>query len=106
MTHTPHISPAQVKHIANLAQIPISENETKTLSDAFEETLKIIENLKTVDVTAVEITNQVTNLENVLRDDKIEPERMFSQDQSLQNASQKYQGYFVVPRLIDTESQS
>lgn len=106
MTNKQHITPTQVQHIANLAQIPISQDETRSLSDAFEETLTVIENLKTIDVANVETTHQVTNLENILRADEVNTERMFTQEEALANAPQVFQGYFVVPRLIDTESTS
>lgn len=106
MTNTHIISPQQVKHIAHLAQIPIDDDEASELSSAFEETLQVIENLKKVDVDQVETTHQVTGLENILREDTVDEKRMLTQEEALQNAEQTHQGYFVVPRLIDTESTS
>ncbi len=95
------ITTTQIKHIATLASIPISTSEEEKLRDAFEETLDVISELQSVDVTGVEPTHQVTGLENVLREDKINEKNMFSQKDALKNAKKTYNGYFVVPRIID-----
>lgn len=90
-----------VKHIAQLSNIPITESEAQSLQVAFDETLATVANLQDVDVTGVEPTHQVTGLENVLRDDVIDDSRTFSQDEALANAKESYNGYFVVPRIIE-----
>ena len=95
------ITTTQIKHIANLASIPITKNEEISLRDAFEETLDTIAELQSVDVEGVEPTNQVTGFENVLREDIINEENMFSQVDALKNAKKTHEGYFVVPRIID-----
>ncbi|NCN87275.1 MAG: Asp-tRNA(Asn)/Glu-tRNA(Gln) amidotransferase subunit GatC [Candidatus Pacebacteria bacterium] len=95
------ITTAQIKHIAELAFIPITEEEENSLIDAFEETLDVISELQSVDVSGVEPTSQVTGFENVLREDIINKENMFSQADALKNAKETYDGYFVVPRIID-----
>lgn len=95
------ITTTQIKHIATLASIPISTIEEEKLRDAFEETLDVISELQSVDVTGVEPTHQVTGLENVFREDKINEKNMFSQKDALKNAKKTYNGYFVVPRIID-----
>ena len=101
---TNKISPTQVKHIAKLAQIPVTDSETVEFSQAFEETLGVIQNLKSLNVDNIETTHQVTGLENILREDKIDAKRMFTQQEALANASQTHNGFFVVPRLIDNEN--
>ncbi|MBP7740999.1 Asp-tRNA(Asn)/Glu-tRNA(Gln) amidotransferase subunit GatC [Candidatus Woesebacteria bacterium] len=95
------ITTTQIKHIATLASIPISTSEEEKLRHAFEETLDVISELQSVDVTGVEPTHQVTGLENILREDKINEKNMFSQKDALKNAKKTYNGYFVVPRIID-----
>lgn len=99
------VTTKQIKHIAKLANIPVTDQEEKTLAQAFNETLDIIDELKTVDVSGVEPTHQVTGLENVTREDVITVSRMFSQKQALANASRTHQGYFVVPRVIDEKDE-
>lgn len=100
MKHTTTITTAQVSHIAELAHIPITQQEAQKLSDAFEETLDTFAVLKSVDTAGVEPTNQVTGLENVLREDIALPEQSFSQQQALANAQRTHKGYFVVKRIL------
>ncbi len=92
-----------VKHIAQLAHIPITDQEEKALEVAFEETLVVVNQLKEVDVTGVDPTSQVTGLENVWREDVVRPEDTFTQAEALSNAKKTYQGYFVVPQVIDQD---
>ncbi len=88
-------------HIAQLSNIPITEEEAVNLQTAFEETLKTVSTLHEVDVTGVEATHQVTGLENVLREDVVDDSRTFSQEEALANAKVTDKGYFVVPRIIE-----
>ncbi|MBW7956172.1 Asp-tRNA(Asn)/Glu-tRNA(Gln) amidotransferase subunit GatC [Patescibacteria group bacterium] len=92
-----------VSHVAKLANIPISDQEEKNLELAFEETLAVVEQLQTVDVSGVEPTFQVTGLENVMRDDVVDDRRMFTQAQALANAKATHDGYFVVPQVISQD---
>ena len=93
----------QVKHVGDLAQIPVSEKETKTLAKDFSETLAVIDNLQSVDTKAVEPTHQVTNLENIWREDKVDRTRMLSQEEALSNAKKTHQGFFVVKQLLENK---
>lgn len=99
------ITSNQVNHIAHLANIPVTAAEESALSKAFNETLDVVDKLKNVDVKNVEPTHQVTGLENVTRADEVKTDRTFTQAQALANAQKKYQGYFVVPRVIDEKDE-
>ncbi|MBI5122869.1 Asp-tRNA(Asn)/Glu-tRNA(Gln) amidotransferase subunit GatC [Candidatus Roizmanbacteria bacterium] len=94
------ISKNTVDHIAKLAKIPVSEREKESLTNGFNKTLEVVDELFKVDVTGVEPTHQVTGLENVLRDDVVDERKMFSQEQALSNAKNKYNGYFVVDQIL------
>jgi aspartyl-tRNA(Asn)/glutamyl-tRNA(Gln) amidotransferase subunit C len=100
-THT--IDQNQVKQIAKLANVPLETHEAESFAQAFVETLDVVSQLQSVDTAGVEPTHQVTGLENILREDKVDEARMFTQAQALANASQMYDGYFVIPRVIDEE---
>lgn len=101
MTHK--IDPKLVEHIAELAQIPVTEEEKTELAEAFNQTLGVIEELQEVETEGVEPTHQVTGLVNNTREDKVKPEVMFTQEEALANAQRTHQGYFVVERVIDAE---
>ena len=89
-----------VKHLAKLAQMPVSKEEEKTLEKGFVQTLEVIDQLSELDTSKVKPTSQVTGLTNVLREDKVDKERMLTQKQALSNAKKTYKGYFMVPAIF------
>ena len=48
-----------------------------------------------------EETHQVTNVVNVLREDKVDKNRMLSQEEALANAKETHDGYFLVEAILD-----
>jgi len=92
-----------VKHITKLANIPVSDKEQEELAEGFNKTLKVVDKLFTVDVSGIEPTHQVTGLENVLREDEVKKENIFSQEEALQNAKRKHNGYFVVDQILEDD---
>lgn len=100
---TNKVSSDQTKHIAKLANIPISEEESQKLAQAFEETLEVVDQLKTADVSAVETTHQVTGFKNVTREDIVDESASFTQEEALANAPHKKDGYFVVPQVLQQQ---
>jgi aspartyl-tRNA(Asn)/glutamyl-tRNA(Gln) amidotransferase subunit C len=90
--------------MAALANIPITEQEEVQLAAAFTETITLVEKLSSLDTEDVEPTHQVTGLENVWREDTVNSEKMFSQDQALANAPQTHEGFFVVPQVINQDA--
>ena len=92
------------KHVAKLANIPISDQESEELAQAFQETLTVVDELQSLDVSKVEPTHQVTGLTNVWREDEVNQDKMFTQEKALANAPQQHNGYFVVDRILKKEN--
>jgi aspartyl/glutamyl-tRNA(Asn/Gln) amidotransferase C subunit len=92
-----------VHKIAKLANIPITIREETALAEGFNTTIKVVDTLFSVDVKGVTPTSQVTGLENVFREDEIDGQRVFTQDQALANAPRKYNGYFVVDQILEDD---
>ncbi len=90
-----------VNYLSELAQMPINQKEAKTLKKGFEKTLESVDLLKKLDTTKFKKDFSVTGLLNIFRKDKIDKSRILTQDQALSNANKTYQGYFVVPRIIN-----
>ena len=65
------LSKEEVKHIALLARLGLSEEEMEKYTQQLSSILDYVEQLKEVDTEGVEPTAQVTGLENVLRSDLI-----------------------------------
>lgn len=89
-----------VDHIARLAKIPVTEIEKEDLAAGFNKTLSVVDELFKVEVKDVEPTAQVTGLENILREDKVDEKKILTQDQALSNTKNKHNGYFVVEQIL------
>ncbi|OGI17453.1 MAG: asparaginyl/glutamyl-tRNA amidotransferase subunit C [Candidatus Moranbacteria bacterium RBG_19FT_COMBO_42_6] len=64
------ISKKEVKHIAGLARIGVSEKEIERFSKDLSAVLDWIKELQEVDVEGVEATAHISGAENVTREDK------------------------------------
>jgi len=65
------IDEKQVKHIAKLARLELTEEEVKKFSVQINDILQYTELLNNVDTDGIEETSQVTGLKNVSQDDKV-----------------------------------
>ena len=61
----------EIKHIANLARLDLSDQELKIYGEQLSNILGYIEQLQEVDTDGVEPTAQITGLENSWREDKV-----------------------------------
>jgi aspartyl-tRNA(Asn)/glutamyl-tRNA(Gln) amidotransferase subunit C len=95
-------TPSDVSHIASLANIPISEEEKASLAEGFTKTIAVVEKLNVLDVSSSP-SSQITGLSNVMRDDVVDVERMFSQEEALANAPHHKDGFFIVDQIIEQE---
>lgn len=65
------LSKNQIKYIANLARLELDDKEIEKYGSQLSDVLNYIDQLKELDTDGVEPTAQVTGLENVLKNDKI-----------------------------------
>jgi len=93
----------EVKHIAKLANLPLTENEVQQHQQQLSNILQYVEKLQELDTDEVEITSQVTGLTNVYRQDEVDEGRMLSQQEALSNTPESHNGYVVVPAVIEKE---
>ena len=91
-----------VDKIAQLARIPVDEKEKDRLAKGFNETLEVVDELFKINVSQVEPTHQTTGLKNIFREDKIEKEKMLSQEQVLSQAKNTHNCYFVTKRRLSS----
>ncbi len=87
--------------LAQLTNIPLTQEKADLLSAQFESTIEAISTLNELNTNDIEATPQVTSLSNVTRPDVIDTSRTFTQQQALQNAKQTHRGYFVVKAVIN-----
>jgi aspartyl-tRNA(Asn)/glutamyl-tRNA(Gln) amidotransferase subunit C len=93
------ISKEEVKHVANLARLAITEEEATTFTKQLDDIITYAEQLNELDTTGVEPTTHVLDLKNVMRKD--EPKKWITQDDALNNAPDKQDGQFKVPSVLE-----
>lgn len=90
-----------VLHIAKLANLPLKKEEIEKYEKQLSLILEYIKRLQKVNTDNIKETSQVTNLENVTRNDK--PTPSLSQDEALSNTNNKQNGLFKVKAIFDNE---
>ena len=91
----------EVEHIANLARLKISPEETEEMANTLESILDFAKQNDSADTEGIEPTYHVLDLQNVLRDDKaIEG---IPQELALKNAKETEDGQFKVPSIMNGE---
>lgn len=90
-----------VSHVAKLANLPLEPEEKDKFEKQLADILSYVEKLKEVDTKNVEITSQVTGLENVTRKDEAKPS--LTQEEALSNTQNKHNGLFKVKAILDNE---
>lgn len=90
----------EVKHIARLAKLSLTQEEVLKYEKQLDETLDYVENLKKLDTERVTTTSHTVNSANVFFEDGEKNTRGFSPDLTLSNAKNKKNGFFVVKRIM------
>ena len=93
------VSPEQVRHIAKLARIAMSEEELERLVPELNNILGWIEQLGEVETDGVEPLTAVIEQKLRLRDDKVTDGDI--RDDVLANAPEAQHGFFAVPKVIE-----
>jgi aspartyl-tRNA(Asn)/glutamyl-tRNA(Gln) amidotransferase subunit C len=93
------VTPEQVRHIANLARIAMSEEELERLVPELNNILGWVEQLGEVDTEGVEPLATVIEQKLRLRDDKVTGGDC--REEILANAPDAEHGFFVVPKVIE-----
>jgi aspartyl-tRNA(Asn)/glutamyl-tRNA(Gln) amidotransferase subunit C len=84
----------EVRHVANLARLGLSEEELEALATQLSIILEYINKLDEIDTSAIPPTAQVGELRDVMREDEVGSS--LPQEAALQNAPAREDGYFRV----------
>ncbi len=95
------ISNQQVKHVANLARLAITEEETEKFTKQLDAIITFAEQLNELDTENVEPTYHVLDMKNVLREDKAK--QGLSLGDVLKNAPEYQDGQIKVPSIMGKE---
>jgi aspartyl-tRNA(Asn)/glutamyl-tRNA(Gln) amidotransferase subunit C len=88
----------EVEHVARLARLKLSEDEKELFTGQLNAILEYMEKLNELDTGAIEPTFHVVSHQNVMREDKVKESQ--SQEAALDNAPDKAQKCFRVPKII------
>ena len=90
-----------VRHLAKLANLKLTDKGIEELLPSVSSFLQYVSKIKSLDTESVEETSQITNLENVFREDVVDDERMLTQEEALSNCKKKHNGYFMVDAIFE-----
>lgn len=93
------VSPEQVRHIAKLARIAMSDQELAKLLPELNNILGWVEQLAEVNTDGVEPLTAVIDQKLRLRDDVVNDGNI--RDAVLANAPEAQHGFFAVPKVIE-----
>ncbi|OGE31567.1 hypothetical protein A3C59_02640 [Candidatus Daviesbacteria bacterium RIFCSPHIGHO2_02_FULL_36_13] len=89
-----------VKRVAKLASLPLSEAEEEKYSKQLSKILDYIEQLNEVDTLDVEPTFNVTGLSNAMREDQV-GDCTIPQEEAISNAPVKKDGFIVTKGVFN-----
>lgn len=92
------ISEDDVRHVAVLARLALTDEQVTTLTGELSSILGHIDELSKLDLTDVEPTAHPLEMTDSMRAD--EPRPGLSQADALRNAPEARDGAFVIPRIV------
>ena len=92
------ISKEQVKHVAHLARLAVTDEEVEQLVDELSAIIDYAEQLNELDTDGIEPTTHVLDLKNIMRKD--EPKEWITQEEAFKNAPDREDGHFRVPSIL------
>ncbi|WP_110926333.1 Asp-tRNA(Asn)/Glu-tRNA(Gln) amidotransferase subunit GatC [Bacillus massiliglaciei] len=93
------ITKEQVKHVAHLARLGITEDEAEMFQHQLDEMISFAEQLNELDTDQVEPTYHVLDMKNVMREDTAG--KGLPVEEVVKNAPDSKDGYIRVPAIMD-----
>ncbi len=93
------ITAEQVKHVAHLARLAITEEEAERFTSQLDQIISFAEELNELDTEGVKPTTHVLQMSNVLREDQ--PEQGLPVEEVLKNAPDSEERQVRVPSVFD-----
>ncbi len=93
------IDPDAIEHIAHLARLELSADEKSRMRSQLAQILGHFADLAEIDTERIAPTAMVVDTKLPLREDEVTAS--LDQQQALLNAPEEWQGFFVVPPVLD-----
>jgi aspartyl-tRNA(Asn)/glutamyl-tRNA(Gln) amidotransferase subunit C len=91
------ISKEQIKHLAHLSRLQLSDKEVDAMQGDMENILKFVAQIDELDLSCVEPLTQMSDSVDVMREDEVRD--MLTKEQALKNAPDANSDYFRVPKF-------
>lgn len=91
----------QVKHVAKLANLPLTKDEEQKYSKQLSKILDYIDQLDKVDTKRIEPTYNVSGQQNIMAKDEVSGS--LSKEDTVKNGSNSKNGYFVTKGVFADE---
>ena len=98
------ISKENVEYAANLARIEISEGEKAKFANDLSAIIDYVAELESAPTENITAINQIADLENISREDKITPS--LPNKKVLENAPDKEGSFISVPKIFDSKTET
>lgn len=92
------ITNEQIKHLAELSELSLSEEETQSMKKELGDILGFVDKINNCKLNVFDFNEDFVSLKD-LRED--EPQESLSQEEALSNAPKKENGYYVVSKVVD-----
>lgn len=88
-----------ILYIAKLANLNLEKKEIKKFGEQLSSILDYIKKLQEVNTENISPTSQITDLENVVREDK--SQLSLHQEEVLSNVQKKHNGFFKIKAIFE-----
>jgi aspartyl-tRNA(Asn)/glutamyl-tRNA(Gln) amidotransferase subunit C len=92
------ISEEEVRHVAHLARLGLTDDQVSRLRVELSSILEHVDKIGELDLEGVEPMAHAVEVENVARPDENKP--CLTQEKALLNAPESRDGSFVIPRIV------
>ncbi len=96
------IGEAQVRHVAKLARLDLTDEEVARFSTQLSAVLGYMEKLNELDTDSVEPLAHCLPIHNIFREDVVT--ESLDTELALENAPQHFENFFKVPKVLDDDS--
>lgn len=93
------LTKAEVEHVALLARLTLTPEETETFTGQMDAILAYVEKLNELDTDGIVPTSHAVPVENAFRADAVRPS--IGVENALANAPDRVEGFFRVPKVIE-----
>lgn len=94
------IKKEEVKHIAKLARLGLTEKEIQKFQKELSSILDYIEKLKETEISKIEPASHSIKVENVMREDRPEEKKLETRKKLIEMAPEKKEGYWKTKPIL------